>query len=410
MIRERAANVRRAASPVTTVLLASILLVPACGELPEVPHLSETRDSAGVQIIRSSAPEWPAGGGWRLAQMPDLVIGEQPASSDEEFTSIRRVFTLPGGEVAVVNQSRPPGIRVFDGAGKHIRTIGGAGDGPGEFRFIWDAWLAKPDTLVVFDAGLSRVTRFTPDGTVIDITLFEQKGSAGLATIAWDRFDDGSFLMRSNRFFPEGTTGTGRSVVPVLRASPEGEILDTVGVFPDVDYVVTGEVTNALRFGGFSVQAVLDNEYYRGMGDTFAIDVYDIDGRFLRSIRREFNRRPVSDDIIARLRQIDLDTVKDAQRERVTHDWDVRPHAEYFPAYGNNWIMDADSNLWVPGYTTGIDDVTDWSVFARDGRWLGIVRIPTAFRLEEIGTGYVMGVWRNDLDVQTVRRYPLTGK
>jgi 6-bladed beta-propeller len=365
-------------------------------------------DSAGVQIVTSTKPAWPAGEGWTLSAEPSLAIGENASSPNEEFTHIRRVFTLPGGLIAAVNQSRPPQIRIFDGGGRFVRSIGDAGAGPGEFRYIWDAWLAPPDTLVTFDAGLSRITMFGPDGDVRDMITFEQAGSAGLAAIPWDRFADGSFIMRQNRFVPEGTTGNGRSVVPVLRVSAQGQVIDTLGEFPDVDYVtMPSGAPNLLRYGAFSVQTVIGDRYYRGLGDDFTIDEYDARGRHLRSLRRSFGPRPVTDDLLARIRTLELDTVSEGRREFLENDWAARPHAATFRAYDANWIADAAGNLWIPGFVTPFDSATDWTVLDAGGRWLGSVSMPSAFRPEEIGTDYVLGVWKDEFDVETIRRYAL---
>ena len=368
-------------------------------------------DSAGVEIITSTKPAWPGDGGWTLAASPSLVIGDTAGSPNEEFTHIRRVFTLPGGLIAAVNQSRPPQIRIFDAAGQWVRSVGDAGGGPGEFRFIWDAWLAPPDTLVTFDAGLSRITVFGPDGDVRDMITFEQAGSAGLSAIPWDRFADGTFIMRRNRFVPEGTSGSGRSRAPVLRVNAHGQVVDTLGTFPDMDYItMPSGAPNMLRYGGISVQTVIGDRYYRGMGDDFTIDEYDATGRHLRSLRRNFEPRPVTDDLLDRIRALELDTVAEGRREFLERDWAERPHAATFRAYDANWIADAAGNLWVPAFVTPFEDTTEWTVFDTDGRWLGTVAMPSAFRPEEIGTDYVLGVWKDEFDVETIRRYSLNGK
>jgi hypothetical protein len=41
------------------------------------------------------------------------------------------------------------------------------------------------------------------------------------------------------------------------------------------------------------------------------------------------------------------------------------------------------------------------------GRILARVQMPSKFRVQEIGEDYVLGVWRDDLDVESVRVYGL---
>ena len=46
-------------------------------------------------------------------------------------------------------------------------------------------------------------------------------------------------------------------------------------------------------------------------------------------------------------------------------------------------------------------------VFDPDGIWLGTVATPRGLRVTEIGTDYVVGVWRDELDVEYIRVYDL---
>ena len=50
---------------------------------------------------------------------------------------------------------------------------------------------------------------------------------------------------------------------------------------------------------------------------------------------------------------------------------------------------------------------TTWDVFDPTGRWLGPVRMPTGLRITDIGSDYVLGVWRDADDVEHVRMYEL---
>jgi hypothetical protein len=70
-------------------------------------------------------------------------------------------------------------------------------------------------------------------------------------------------------------------------------------------------------------------------------------------------------------------------------------------------MADPDGNLWVLAYTRPGDERRSWTVFAPEGRALGTVETPPGLRIMEIGADYVLGVWRDDLDVEHVRMYRL---
>jgi hypothetical protein len=386
------------------------LLGGGCSADQRAADVSVT-DSAGVRIVSSDLPEWREGEEWRLGAEPVLAIGEPAASPEEEFNGIRRVLSLRDGSIVVASMRQPPALRIYDASGAYVRTIGREGAGPGEFRAVWDVWFAGSDTLVVFDPGVSRVSYFGTDGSLLgSVNLLQPEGrTAGLGAVPWARFSDGTFLMRPNRFLPDSADGPGRSSVHAVRVRDDGSVVDTVGFFPEADFVISPSGgPRQPRFGKLAVIYVHGTSIYRGMGDDFTIDEWDVTGRKVRSIRRRHEPRPVTQPLVDALRAHDVEAAPPARQDAIRRDYDERPRVDVLPAFGNTWLLDADGNLWVQDFLTAVDTASRWTVFAADGRWLGEVPIPIAFRPHEIGTDYVLGVWRDELDVETVRRYPLT--
>ena len=69
--------------------------------------------------------------------------------------------------------------------------------------------------------------------------------------------------------------------------------------------------------------------------------------------------------------------------------------------------VDADGYLWVKEFASATRPNVEWSVFDTDGRWLGQVAMPEGFTVYHIGTDYVLGRWRDDLDVEHIMLYGL---
>ena len=69
--------------------------------------------------------------------------------------------------------------------------------------------------------------------------------------------------------------------------------------------------------------------------------------------------------------------------------------------------MDAKGNLWVQEYETRDESEPQWSVFDTEGVLQGTLSVPTGVTLTDIGDDYVLGHWRDDLDVEHVRMYAL---
>ena len=85
--------------------------------------------------------------------------------------------------------------------------------------------------------------------------------------------------------------------------------------------------------------------------------------------------------------------------------WAPIPLPERLPAY-EQIVLDRDENLWLAEYVV-LEETPVWQVISPDGHWLGSVAMPPGGRISEIGKDYVLGTWRDELDVEKVRMYGL---
>ena len=88
-------------------------------------------DSAGVAVVTNPADaEWTLRAAPRL--VPELDIGEVEGEGAYQFGQVIGLDVTPAGDIVVLDQQAAQ-VRVFDRAGRHLRTIGKPGGGPGEF-------------------------------------------------------------------------------------------------------------------------------------------------------------------------------------------------------------------------------------------------------------------------------------
>ena len=83
------------------------------------------------------------------------------------------------------------------------------------------------------------------------------------------------------------------------------------------------------------------------------------------------------------------------------------PLPESYPAY-SRFLIGARGSLWVENYQPFGRGEHLWSVFAADGVWLGEVEVPPTFQITDIGEDYVLGVFLDELDEQSIRMYGLS--
>jgi len=138
-----------------------------------------------------SAPAWTATRVVRIGSEEDGPAG---------FGRIRSIIADAAGQVYVADNQKNA-IEVFGADGRHLRTIGRVGSGPGEFRDLYSiAWL--DESLVAMDPRNARHSIVSPEGALL-------------------RHVPGRVLTGPSTFmrlFPAGTTG---AYTPVINAQGE---------------------------------------------------------------------------------------------------------------------------------------------------------------------------------------------
>src|ERR1700754_2338566 len=86
---------------------------------------------------------------------PRVSIGVLEGDTVYELNQVVTPFLLPDGKV-VIPLRQANTIRVFSASGVFIKSYGGAGSGPGEFRGIVGAW-PRGDTIEAADFRLVRI-------------------------------------------------------------------------------------------------------------------------------------------------------------------------------------------------------------------------------------------------------------
>jgi hypothetical protein len=370
------------------------------------------RDSAGVRIVENSAPAWKEGEGWRLAAEPALDIGMLDGPAQYQFGRVTGAVRLGDGTV-VVGDDQSKDLRFFDRTGRHVRTVGREGGGPGEFKAV-GSLAALGDSLVVGDYNNRRVSVFGPDGRLVRAVPLDAGGSRDF-TFPVGYLGDGSVLLSSGGVFDgNARTGVSRDSVTYLRLAPAGGAPRRLGRFVGSEMFVQsggGAVMVGPRAFGRSAEiSVVPDGFFYGSSDTYQIGRYDASGRLLRLVRRPQATRAVTPADIERYRESRLKQAAEARggrfRQMQEKSLAAMSYPETMPAHGRIQA-DRAGNLWVSDFQVTPEDPGKWTVFDPEGRMLGTVSTPARFRVFEIGEDYVLGVWKDELDVDHVRLFAL---
>lgn len=173
-----------------------------------------------------------------LALVEELRIGSLD-DPDSGFSAIHGVDVDRDGNVYAF-EGQAAQIRVYDPQGRHLRTIGRRGEGPGEFEDS-PVFGVVGDTIWAYDSTLRRVTLFDRRGTVLStsrldgvVVDLQRPGSIGYV-LPRLVLSDGLFLGELIRYTSRRTTGpwpvgeTDTVAVPRVRFDATGAVVDTVG-------------------------------------------------------------------------------------------------------------------------------------------------------------------------------------
>jgi hypothetical protein len=191
-----------------------------------------------------------------------------------------------------------------------------------------------------------------------------------------------------------------------VRFGADGERLDVVGRWPGPEiYVhatpqstIVGPPAVARRTHAVSI----GDAVYVGDSDRYEIHVL-VDGRTTRLIRRLGPNLALTLADVERIRDVG-DDVPERFRRRAAD----MPIPGTLPAF-NEMLVDGAGFLWVSDFRAPSDTAgTVWSVYDPDGRRMGIARTPAGFQVTDISRDRVIGIARDDADVEQVRVHHLT--
>ena len=350
--------------------LATLAVLPAC-DARSVSRSGEwagTVDTlaSGRLIVRNpDAPLWHDGEAWQLRER--FRIGVADGDGADVFGDIRDVEIGPDGNLYVLD-SRAGEVRVFANGGRHVRTFGRTGQGPGELNRAVGFTFDSRGTLWVMNWRNGRYTAFDSTGALVR----ETRRLASYAMIPWPgRFSRSDELL---------DVGLGADGEPAILG------LDTAFVPRDTLRRPSTDPENLVQFrqGNTLVMSINapfapqpswdahpDGGIVVGVGDTYRLHRISWKGDTMMTIEVRRDPSPVSaaerDSAAARFREIgrQVDGAKPDHEPRI-------PTTK--PAHDQIFVDDR-SNIWVRRIDTP-GSPPSWDVIDRDGRFLGTLTVP----------------------------------
>ena len=395
------------------LLPAAALAFAACESSEAVPGLT-TVDSAGVQIVTSN----PLGSHatCSLSEEPVLAVGEEGGDESFLFSEVIGLGRLSDGSVAAIDR-RSNEIRIFAEDGRHLRSMGGSGEGPGEFSNAWFLWVLPGDTLWAGDWRPWRYNVFTSAGEFVRAVPMTPPYPN---SSQWGGVLDNGVSVNVRNGGPVEPSFVIPDTLIVEAHDTNGRLVSTIARVPDVAHGMTGKsetlgINLVLRplFAARAMADAVGTTVATGHGGSPEVRLLDSAFQLRRIVRWSDPGREVAPADVREWR----DNYAASRGGRNSDRWspfdEVRvdpeiPAADFFPAF--TYIMlGRDSRLWVLPYQRPGQDRRGFMAFQPDGTFLcHLGGQPANFNVWEFGADYALGVEADELGVQTVAMYRLS--
>ena len=435
---DRSSGRRRAFGLAGSCLLA--VLAVACTEAPAEPPppAFTVTDSGGVRMVVNSGQQWGEGDGWQVTAEPVVTLGVMDFPVEQQFQNIAGATRLSDGTIVILERA-DFALRAFDPSGDLRWTGGGIGDGPGEMRSYSDTRpvLSKLEgDIVQVQNGRDRI-RYSSGGELIeharlDLARLRRWGPLYIQYCPFEAYFPQDEIVVCHNPQPEPPPASWTRYQTIMRTTWDLDALDTLGVFleeslfraPTHGFVLRSPLAarGLFRVGGGPEPRLL---YARN--DNYRIEVWDIAAsRLATVVERQVPRRARTDaEADAMVNTGDGGFYRDffeanpGDAHWAAIDSVSIAEALFLDELGYMWVRRGPSPLDGDDArvreVTGPDDMK-WTVpahsglhdvFRPDGVYLGTVKLPHDLRITEIGADYILGVVRDEMDIQYVWMYGL---
>jgi hypothetical protein len=356
--------------------------------------------SSGATRVQAQLPEW------LVEADPAVVIGPD-AGAHGEFAFILSAARLSDGSVAVVSRGTHD-IRVFDARGRHLRTHGRKGAGPGEYD--QPSYVGRSgDTLFIFDFSFRRVTALHAIAGVSKTRLL-RPDSAGISVYPVVRLADGTLLSISlpvtSMRRPDGLR---RGDIALETIGDDGaETRTDLGRFP--------WLTSLARNPGNSERAMSVGSYEFGPGLHFTrsgdlliigdgaeprLQYIRANGTRVADVALPLERRAFDQKAVAAARDKLLSISAERIHESITHEHEPRYLPETQP-YFRELREGPDGEVWVERFRVDRFASAEFLVIGADRKPRARLVLPPGLRPLEVGRDYILGIVTDEDGVENV--------
>ena len=291
---------------------------------------------------------------WTLGPAPLTRLQGSESDDNYDLYNAPDIVRLSNGVLVLAPQGGP--VRLYGPNGKHLRTVGRKGQGPGEFGQIVQIGRIRGDTIVTFDNELGRISVLSPQGDFV-----RSHRSNPLVGQRLGGFTHDGHFIGEHSASRRATNAVSRDRVTLVSRNPESGEATPIVAIPGAWMTAVGQVP----FSPSPRTAIAGRRIYATSADKYDILVFE-DNKPLHSIRIEIPCIPVTTTEVRKWADNSSSLGDDEATTRYVEQ--VRDKAAKCHGHVNRMLTNGAGRLWVrpPSRVTSQPD--RWLIHGPDGR------------------------------------------
>lgn len=343
----------------------------------------------GIQVVYNPKNPSPLPGTPKqIIVKEELCIGDEEGMEDFVFSQIKSV-QIDEEENIYVADSKEVCVKVFDKSGKHIRTFGKKGQGPGEIQRLLRMHLFAGKEILIYDTGNRRLSFYSLDGKFLreiptvkyylERTIPDSKGNI----ITHRTYRSDKFVNEIKKF--------DSNLNPILTIETK-------------EVEITPYVINMMN-PNFNVRVMTNDNIVWGypLDFKYEIVVFSPEGKRIRKIVKDYDPVKIAEEEKEEM-------IKNTFRGReVPPQFKLNFPESYFPYY--YFVCGDEGRIYVRTYERNKEGNFRYDVFNPEGRYIAKFYFSELDLICLIRKNKIYSmIWEDERGIPVVKRYRIIWK
>jgi len=391
--------------------LVLLLLAPGCGGAEDgAPSgVAISSDPDGARAVSGSLADLATLPRWTIAAEPRFEIGRREGEPGNDLFNVRSAFVLSDGRLVIANGGSAE-LRFYTPEGEYTGSVGGKGEGPGEFIAIQRADLLRGDSILVADARAGRLSLFDSDGAFVSDTRLLPGGDQPAFTLPSGALESGRFVSLGAAYrFDEDEMALWRDTTAAVLRERDGTPLDTLARLPGTEAIriqTEGLATVVPRaFGRAEFARATGSMIVLATNDRYELEIRGVDGAVSARVRIAGAGCPTTEAEFDEWLDESFGREREVLRGKARELASSAPRHETHPAFQ---VLHVDRTGHVLVGRRACDgERMDYTAFSPDGLPVARFVLGPDVRILDVGADYVVLLSRDELDRSIVGLHAL---